>query len=587
MPFLLSPAGSMPALRAAVDAGADEVYLGGPVFNARMNAGNFDRETLVSAASLCRRNGVRLHITLNTLIRDREFASAMEYVGFLAREVRPDAIIIQDLGLAAQIRREYPSLALHASTQLRIHSYLDAEFLKDFGFTRAVLARELPEEDIKAFAAAVPETEIFVHGALCVSESGGCLMSSVIGGRSGNRGECAQPCRLPCGNGYALSLKDLCLADRMDSVLESGVTSLKIEGRMKSPDYVYAVTSVYRRLIDEHRNATEKELRFLADVFSRGGFTSGYYDGRIDDSMFGFRSERDKKRTAAVTVTRAPAYPPRALPPCPLPGGFNLPERDPGSCFPAKLQQGIVARFEYGLPSAALLRDIADKCVRIDVPLYAAAAAAAAAAGAGCAERISAVLPRSIFVHELPEVKRQLAAALSAGVRHATVSGLYQAKLCAGFFLHGDYSMNVYNRKTLETLDNYSFSSLMLSPETEGTFARSSRCALEYIVYGRTPLMYTRVCILRSQGRCGGEPPCRGALSDRSGARFPVIGAPNHTNTIYNSLPGYRADRASELKKHGVGLLTLLFTNETERDIKHILSLASAGKKADFEYTRR
>lgn len=583
MPFLLSPAGSMSALRAAVDAGADEVYLGGPVFNARMNAGNFDRETLVSAASLCRRNGVRLHITLNTLIRDREFASAMEYVGFLAREVRPDAIIIQDLGLAAQIRREYPSLALHASTQLRIHSYLDAEFLKDFGFTRAVLARELPEEDIKAFAAAVPETEIFVHGALCVSESGGCLMSSVIGGRSGNRGECAQPCRLPCGNGYALSLKDLCLADRMDSVLESGVTSLKIEGRMKSPDYVYAVTSVYRRLIDEHRNATEKELRFLADVFSRGGFTSGYYDGRIDDSMFGFRSERDKKRTAAVTVTRAPAYPPRALPPCPLPGGFNLPERDSGSCFPAKLQQGIVARFEYGLPSAALLRDIADKCVRIDVPLY----AAAAAAGAGCAERISAVLPRSIFVHELPEVKRQLAAALSAGVRHATVSGLYQAKLCAGFFLHGDYSLNVYNRKTLETLDNYSFSSLMLSPETEGTFARSSRCALEYIVYGRTPLMYTRVCILRSQGRCGGEPPCRGALSDRSGARFPVIGAPNHTNTIYNSLPGYRADRASELKKHGVGLLTLLFTNETERDIKHILSLASAGKKADFEYTRR
>ena len=585
MPFLLSPAGSMPALRAAVDAGADEVYLGGPVFNARMNAGNFDRETLVSAASLCRRNGVRLHITLNTLIRDREFASAMEYVGFLARDVRPDAIIIQDLGLAAQIRREYPSLALHASTQLRIHSYLDAEFLKDFGFTRAVLARELPEEDIKAFAAAVPETEIFVHGALCVSESGGCLMSSVIGGRSGNRGECAQPCRLPCGNGYALSLKDLCLADRMDSVLESGVTSLKIEGRMKSPDYVYAVTSVYRRLIDEHRNATEKELRFLADVFSRGGVTSGYYDGRIDDSMFGFRSERDKKRTAAVTVTRAPAYPPRALPPCPLPGGFNLPERDSGSCFPAKLQQGIVARFEYGLPSAALLRDIADKCVRIDVPLY--AAAAAAAAGAGCAERISAVLPRSIFVHELPEVKRQLAAALSAGVRHATVSGLYQAKLCAGFFLHGDYSLNVYNRKTLETLDNYSFSSLMLSPETEGTFARSSRCALEYIVYGRTPLMYTRVCILRSQGRCGGEPPCCGALSDRSGARFPVIGAPNHTNTIYNSLPGYRADRASELKKHGVGLLTLLFTNETERDIKHILSLASAGKKADFEYTRR
>lgn len=583
MPFLLSPAGSMPALRAAVDAGADEVYLGGPVFNARMNAGNFDRETLVSAASLCRVNGVRLHITLNTLIRDREFAEAMDYVGFLAREVRPDAIIIQDLGLAAEIRREYPALALHASTQLRIHSYLDAEFLKQLGFTRAVLARELPEADIKAFAATGLETEIFAHGALCVSESGGCLMSSVIGGRSGNRGECAQPCRLPCGNGYALSLKDLCLAGRMESVLESGVTSLKIEGRMKSPDYVYAVTSVYRRLIDERRNATEKELRYLADVFSRGGFTSGYYDGKIDNSMFGYRSERYKQRTAAVVIKPAPAYPPRTPTPSPQPGGFSLPERDAAACFPAKLQQGLVIRFEGGLPSARLLRDIADKCVRIDVPLHAAADARLSE----YAEKISAVLPRSIFVSELPAVKEQLAAAYAAGVRHATVSGLYQAKLCAGFFLHGDYALNVYNRKTLAMLENYSFSSLMLSPETDGTFVRSSRCALEYIGYGRTPLMYTRVCVLRSQGRCGGKPPCFGTLADRTGARFPIIGAPNHTNTIYNSLPGYRADRASKLKKHGVGLLTLMFTTESEAEIKHIVSLAAAGKKADFEYTRR
>ena len=186
-PLLLSPAGSMNALKSAINAGADEVYLGGAGFNARINAANFDRNALIRAGEMCRGANVSLNITLNTLIYDKEFKSVLEYVSFLSDKVMPDSLIVQDLGLAVTLRREFPQLALHASTQMRIHSHLDAEYLKSLGFTRAVLARELPKDDIASFVKTGLETEIFVHGAICVSESGGCLMSSVIGNRSGNK----------------------------------------------------------------------------------------------------------------------------------------------------------------------------------------------------------------------------------------------------------------------------------------------------------------------------------------------------------------------------------------------------------------
>ncbi len=596
MPYLLSPAGSPAALKAAIDAGADEVYLGGSDFNARKNASNFDRDALVRAAKHCRSSNVGLHITLNTLIYDKEFKSVLEYVDFLANDVRPDALIVQDLGLACEIRQAYPELALHASTQMRIHSPSDAEFLKNLGFTRAVLARELPKEDIAAFAATGLETEIFVHGAICVSESGGCLMSSVIGNRSGNRGECAQPCRLPCKgkNRYPLSLKDMCLASHIPEISEIGVTSLKIEGRMKSPEYVGKVTAVYRRLIDENRTATADELKLLANVFSRTGFTDGYFVSRINRDMFGIRREEDKKVSNLFSsrTIKAPKRPQKEE--LVKPSLFIMPERDESKTLHPAKQKGLVLRFEGKLPSERFLRKHAPSAARIDVPLHL------------CAddrikpyiEKVSVILPRSVFLNEIESVKSQLKKAFGLNIRNATVSSFNQISLCDGFYLHGDYAFNVVNRKTLSLLENLSFSSVMLSPETDGRFPRGSKCALEYIGYGRTPLMYTRTCIIANVNGCDvaskntvdapdNKNQCFAALIDRTGARFPMIGAPNHTNVIYNSLAGYRLDRRSELKKCGVGLLTLMFTDESEERMEEVISLAQSGNRPSFNYTRR
>ncbi len=562
--LLLSPAGSPAALRAAINAGADEVYLGGSEFNARMNAGNFDNSSLVKAARLCKNANVKLHITLNTLAFDREFAAIVNYVEFLADEVRPNGLIVQDLGVACELRRLFPDLPLHASTQMRIHSAQDAEFLKNLGFTRAVLARELPKSDIAAFVKTGLETEIFVHGAICVSESGGCLMSSVIGNRSGNRGQCAQPCRLPykAKNKYPLSLKDLCLAEHITELSEIGVTALKIEGRMKSPDYVGAVTSIYRRLIDENRNANEKETELLASVFSRSGFTDGYFLPKIDQSMFGIRREEDKR--ASEIRASYPIAPIRAKIEDPFPDPPEFPGRNGEITLSPKLQRGFVLRFEGRLPGENYLARFAPLAARIDIPLEL------------CtdkrlkpyAEKLSAILPRSIFEGERESVEKMLAEAKSFGIKRATVSSLNQIKLCEGMFLHGDYAFNVTNRKTLEYLENLSFSSVMLSPETDGRFPKRSACALEYIGYGRTPLMYTRTCIIKNLSPCLNKRRCFSVLTDRIGAEFPIIGNGfNHTNTIYNSLPAYRLDKTAELKKSGVGLITLMFTVESEKEI--------------------
>ncbi len=585
MPLLLSPAGSMQALKAAIDAGADEIYLGGSDFNARINAANFDRDALIKAGKICRNANAGLHITLNTLVYDKEFKKVLEYVDFLSENVRPDGIIIQDLGLASVIRREFPHIPLHASTQMRIHSYLDAEYLKKLGFTRAVIARELPKEDIIAFANTGLETEIFVHGAICVSESGGCLMSSVIGNRSGNRGQCAQPCRLPCKGKekYPLSPKDMCLAEHITEIIDSGVTSLKIEGRMKSPEYVGAVTSIYRKLLDESRNANKREMKILSDIFSRSGFTDGYFTSNITPKMFGVRTESDKKKTDSLKYIIPKAERRKTRQTSITPHLFIPPERNEEITQHPREQKGYVLRFEGKIPSEEFLAKHAPDAARIDVPL------------ANCldkrlekySEKISAILPRSIFLSELEYTKNQLKKAFDKGIRHATISNLYQIDLCKGFFLHGDHTFNVVNRNTLEMLENYSLSSVMLSPETDGNFAKGSKCALEYMGYGRTPLMYTRTCIIQNISGCQNKEKCFGILTDRTGAEFPIISGISHTNTIYNSLPRFHLDRKSELKKSGVGLLTLLFTDETEKQMEEVINLFITKEKPKFEYTRR
>ena len=322
IPELLAPAGSEDALKAALAAGADAVYFGGSAFSNRMRAKNFTDDGLTEAIRRVHDAGAAAHITVNTRVRDREMDDALR----LAERIlggdegsRADAVIIADLGLAAEIRKRWPHAVFHASTQTSLGSAADLSELKKLGFARLVLPRELSREEIAALCGGPIELlsgkplelEIFIHGAHCVSLSGQCLMSYYCGGRSGNRGECAQPCRLPyrvlneegelakksgrAGSETPLSLADMCLAGRVKEVAALGVDSLKIEGRLKSAGYVYGVTSIYRRLLDEDRDAEPEEIRALEELFSRG-FTDGYFTGRYG-SMTGTPAKDDEKRT--------------------------------------------------------------------------------------------------------------------------------------------------------------------------------------------------------------------------------------------------------------------------------------------------
>lgn len=298
MPEILAPAGSFEAVEAAVRCGADAVYLGAKEFSARASAQNFDEEELKKTIAYCHDRDVNVHLAINTAVYDRELDSAARLIEFAASS-GIDALIVSDLGILSIAKKICPSLSLHASTQMGIASESGVLAARDLGFERAVLARELSREEIKEIAEKnIIETEVFVHGALCMSVSGQCFLSSVIGRRSGNRGRCAQPCRLECGvdskNGHALSLKDLSLYSHLRELASFGVSSFKIEGRMKRPEYVAAAVSLARAsLLGEDY----KEIFELSrDIFSRSGFTEGYYNSQIDKKMFGFREKEDVER---------------------------------------------------------------------------------------------------------------------------------------------------------------------------------------------------------------------------------------------------------------------------------------------------
>ncbi len=307
LPELLSPAGSRDAMLAAVSAGADAVYLGAPRFNARQSAKNFTLESLAEDIPFCHAHGVRVYVTINTLLFDRELSEVAELAAVLD-ELGADAAIVADIGAICALRRCVPSLPIHASTQAFAHSSDGVRYLASLGCSRAVVARELPREELQTLIreASPTEIEVFAHGAHCVSYSGQCLFSSLVGGRSGNRGACAQPCRLPDQKGrYPLSLSDLSLAAHIPELCEMGVSSLKLEGRLKPPHYVYHVTRTFRRLLDERRAISEAELRELEAVFSRSGFTDGYFTRR-HAGMLGVRTEADKARSRAYESTPVP-----------------------------------------------------------------------------------------------------------------------------------------------------------------------------------------------------------------------------------------------------------------------------------------
>ncbi len=300
---ILAPVGNEEMLVAAVRTGTDAVYFGASRFNARRNADNFGDEQLKKAIEYCKLNNVKSYLTLNTVIKDSEIYDALELVQSAYR-YGIDAIIVQDLGLAELIHSNFPKLALHASTQMSVHSAAALSILKEMGFCRVVPAREMSKSELKLFCKRAKElnieVEVFVHGALCMCLSGQCYFSAFLGGRSANRGLCAGTCRLPFnakgGTGYDLSLKDLSLVSNLNELAEMGVCSFKIEGRMKRPEYVASAVTAMRQMVDKGYADTEI-LCLLEQVFSREGFTSGYYDEKLGRAMFGIRSEQDKMLT--------------------------------------------------------------------------------------------------------------------------------------------------------------------------------------------------------------------------------------------------------------------------------------------------
>ncbi len=317
---LLSPAGDMECLKSAVQCGANAVYFGAEEFNARVNGTNFGKEELKLAIEYAKLRNVKTHLTLNILIKNDEFEDALNLVTY-AYKCGIDAIIVQDLGLAKKIIELYPDLEVHASTQMTIYNLDGVKKIEELGFSRCVLARELTLDEIKYICSNTSlDIEVFIHGALCICYSGQCLMSSLIGSRSGNRGKCAGTCRLPytllkdgkgVDKGYLLSSKDVCTLDILPELISSGVKSFKIEGRMKSKEYVGIVTSIYRKYIDLAQSGNkyivdENDRKILMQIFNRGGFSTGFLNGKLGKEMM----FKDRPNHIGIPVGKVISYNP-------------------------------------------------------------------------------------------------------------------------------------------------------------------------------------------------------------------------------------------------------------------------------------
>ena len=536
LPELLSPCGSLHALNAAVEGGADAVYFGGTVFNARMNAKNFDRSDILSAVGYCHENGVKAYVTLNTQIYDRELKSALDHAAFLY-ESGVDALITADMGLSSLIKKHIPDFELHASTQATVHNLAGAEKLYDFGFSRVVGAREMDLDNIRTLCSSRAEIEMFVHGAICVSVSGQCLMSAMLGGRSGNRGQCAQPCRM-CYNGeYPLSIKDMCLASHIPSLIDAGVSSLKIEGRMKSPSYVYGVTKIYRRLLDEKRSATRDEINELQRLFSRSGFTDGYFTGNISKNMLGIRTENDIAKTRGE-------------------GGFRSGEIKavtesvrPAPTIPSKLDFPQKRRTERAV-SSAYFREANQipESHDLDITYLPLSKYRNAANGVS--------LPPVIFDSDIDNVKRQLENAAKAGAAHIMIHNIGQLDLAREFGLtaHGSHRLNVFNNCSADFWQkNGDLKSVILSAELILPQMRDiilpEGIRKGAIVYGRLPLMTLH------------KPVEKKVLRDSRGASFPIY-PEEEKDILYNSVNIYMADQLDRLDASGIEERHFIFTGE-------------------------
>ncbi|GHU37136.1 hypothetical protein FACS1894105_08690 [Clostridia bacterium] len=594
-PELLSPAGSPEALLAAINGGADAVYFGGRAANARENAKNFSDAEICSAVKLLHDSGKRAYITLNTLQFDREIYAKNKLSNILkfaetCINAGADAFITQDIGLSRVLLETFPGIDLHASTQCACHNSGGAVELSKLGFSRVVAARELSESDLRVLAKNSPiGIEIFVHGALCSSHSGRCLLSSAIGGgvRSANRGKCAQPCRMKYNGTYPLSLKDNCLAGHIKDILSLGVISLKIEGRMKPPEYVYAVTKAYRLFLDESRNASPDEIASLARIFSRDGFTDGYFTGQRGKSMYGIRTDSDKadSRDAKYPVSAVK----RIVNNADITTGFNrniptqtkyvaasgIPVQPPAQNIKINPKLLITLRDEHQLNAAlyAINADNISRFYRIFVP--------ESLIEAVPQERravFGVTLPDIIFDRESESAAETLARVKSAGFTSAMCANFGHVQMIreAGLVPFGADGFNITNSASLQVAKDAGLAAVTLSSELNfaqiSGLAKCINCGIS--AYGRTKLFI-------SENKTETE-----ALADRTGSIFPVLTDSSGRSVIYNSVPIYLADTRELYRKLGLFYISLDFTVEdgetTSRIIREYLTGENVSVPAKF-----
>ncbi len=674
---ILSPAGSPEALRAAVANGADAVYFGTGIFNARRGAKNFTYDDLRDAVAFCRLRGVKTYVTFNILMTDRELTDAIKEIE-LYTKVGVDALIVQDLGAARLIREVSPKLPIHASTQMSIHDLDGAITASKLGFERVVLARELPREDIAYICKNSPiGVEIFLHGALCMCYSGQCYMSGVIGGRSGNRGLCAQPCRLDYNGGHPLSLKDLSLAEHLTELESMGVESLKIEGRMKRPEYVAIVTGIYAGALKEKRNPTAEEIDRMRKIFSRSGFTDGYYMNKKGSSMFGtrtvdddkldellmqarqsyrtepnmiplemdFRAVKGEKTTLKCTddlgnssisysdepqlgITRSTSENEvrenlSKLGGTPFVSSEQRITLDDGLMIPKSVINSLrrdaveqISTLRTRLPEREIkeyiprervknrkvapgmnieiraLSQLSEKLLDrkpelIYIPLMEAAKAPEMIRGIR-ETKVAFVIPRVITLRNRQETENALKALRSTGVDTVLTGNIGHARMAkeAGYRVKGDFGLNVFNSVSLETLRELGIESATLSFELSRSQLRdiSKTIDTELIVYGRLPLMIFENCVI-SAGKCNKNCEHEFTLTDRTGAKFPVLRADGCRNEVFNSKRLYLADTPELYNEIGLSAVRLKFTTETARECVDIIDAYNGNnteKPSDF-----
>ena len=672
---LLSPAGHWDAMVAAVQNGADAVYMGFGDYNARRGARNFSEEEYLAAVSYCHLRGVKVYLTLNTLLGDRELDKAVELLGKASR-MGVDAVIVQDWGVLMLCRSLFPDLPVHSSTQMTIHTLSGVLESARMGMECAVLSRELSENEIRHICANSPiAIETFGHGALCMCYSGQCAMSALIGQRSGNRGKCAQPCRLPYKmdggkNGYPLSLKDSCLADYACDLRDMGVACLKLEGRMKRPEYVAVITSIYARLLRENRAATREEKAQLAEAFSRSGFTEGYYKNKKGPAMFGIRPENAPDPTDLFAAAKA-AYEKETLRTVPITLSCTI-RAGEAATLTAADRDGHTVTVTGAVPEAARSRELTAEDVsarlnktggtaftceeisctvdgglslsasainalrrdalealtalrtaapqrregtiaplapipnRKDTPAISVSVMRADQLTAGLmaygpavvsvpihlidsvditpyldrATLFSVELPRIWRDKDEPQLAELLQKAKASGYGAVNIHNLGQLSMAkaSGLAVRGDYSLNIFNSRSVEFWREEGLSSLTLSFELRHEQLRDIRKSVdcEAIVYGRLPLMVMENCIISNAHDCRAK-NLKGLctksheITDRKGESFPVCGVFGCRNEIQNAKTLFLADKPEYLRL-GLSCARLRFTTESPAQCEAVMA---------------